>query len=314
MFGLFGSSFQADRDIPSLAGKVYIVTGGNVGLGRETVLQLSKHNPARIYLGARSEAKAKDAIAAIQKQVPDAKVTFLQMDLTSFASVKAAAEDFNKKESRLDVLVNNAGIMACPEATTKEGYEIQLGTNHMGHALLTSLLLPKLKSTASQPESDVRIVNLSSYGHVFAPREGIVFDTLKTGQPALGPWGRYGQSKLANALFTTELTRRYPDITSVTIHPGSVNTELTRGPADSYPLIKPLLALTPWLLTSLSQGTLNQLWAATSDKGDVVKGEFYNPVAKPGGARKHAKDLKLAESLWEWTEKEMVEQGYGKFP
>ena len=313
MFGLFRQSFQADRDIPSLAGRVYIVTGGNVGLGKETVLQLSKHSPARIYLGARSEAKAKDAIADIQKQVPDAAVTFLPMDLTSFASVKAAAEEFNRKESRLDVLVNNAGIMACPEATTTEGYEIQFGTNHMGHALLTSLLLPKLQATASQPNADVRIVNLSSYGHNLAPKDGIVFDTLKSGQGALGPWGRYGQSKLANALFTAELTRRYPKITSVTIHPGVVDTNLNRGPAASYPLLKPLLAITPWISTSLGQGTLNQLWAATNEK-DVVKGEFYNPVAKPGGASKQARDQKLAQRLWEWTEGEMVGNGYGKFP
>ncbi|KAH7016672.1 hypothetical protein EDB80DRAFT_888023 [Ilyonectria destructans] len=150
------ASFNPDKDIPDLSGKVVLVTGGNTGLGLETILQLSKHHPAHIYLAARSEEKAKNAIEEVRSKISNAPpISFIQLDLGSFASIKAAAASFTASSDRLDILINNAGIMATPERLTEDGYEIQLGTNHLGPALLTKLLLPTLKATAAKKPSDV---------------------------------------------------------------------------------------------------------------------------------------------------------------
>src|SRR6266498_2184287 len=126
----------------------------NTGLGKETVLQLAKHNPAQIYLAARTESKANDAIAVIKSTVPNAKITFLPVDLTSFESIHKATSSFKASSPRLDLLVLNAGIMAVPNGKTASGHEIQLGTNHIGHFLLTKQLLPTLLSTAKEPTAD----------------------------------------------------------------------------------------------------------------------------------------------------------------
>jgi len=171
---------------------------GNIGLGRETIHQLSKHNPSHIYLGARNKAKADATISELKSLVPNAHISLLELDLTSFESIKRAAHTFNQTSSKLDVLFNNAGIMATPPGQTREGYELQFGTNHVGHALLTKLLLPKLKETAFKPGSDVRIINLSSSAHHWAPKEGYLLDQVKTDMKATSTWARYGQSKLAN--------------------------------------------------------------------------------------------------------------------
>ncbi|KAL2108733.1 hypothetical protein VUR80DRAFT_3415 [Thermomyces stellatus] len=137
------------QDIPDLRDQVIIVTGGNAGLGLETIRRLSEHNAARIYLAARSQEKAEKAIKELQQANPKVcSILFLKLDLASFESVKSAAADFLSRESRLDILVNNAGIMMTPEGLTEDGYEIQFGTNVMGPALFTQLLLPILRKTA----------------------------------------------------------------------------------------------------------------------------------------------------------------------
>ncbi|KAL8870601.1 MAG: hypothetical protein Q9174_003395, partial [Haloplaca sp. 1 TL-2023] len=146
--------FDPDQDIPDLSGKVILVTGGNAGLGKEAVLQLAKHKSSRIFLAARTASKGESAIEEIKQVVPSANITLLKLDLCSFKSISAAAEEFKSQSKRLDVLMNNAGIMATPLAETEEGYESQFGTNHMGHALLTKLLLPTLLSTAKEEGSD----------------------------------------------------------------------------------------------------------------------------------------------------------------
>ncbi|KAK4694543.1 hypothetical protein P7C71_g3055, partial [Lecanoromycetidae sp. Uapishka_2] len=155
MFG--GNRFNADSDIPDLSGKTILVTGNN-GIGEASCRQFAKHN-AHVYLAARTPSKAESAIAEIKKETPDANITFLELDLASLASVKRTAETFNASSDRLDVLLNNAGVMALPASTTKDGYEIQFGTNHVGHALFTKLLMPTLQRTAEEKGSDVRIVN-----------------------------------------------------------------------------------------------------------------------------------------------------------
>lgn len=203
--------------------------------------------------------------------------------------------------------------MAVPPALTKEGYEIQFGTNHVGHALFTKLLLPTLEKTAAQPGADVRIVDLTSGGHRLAPAPGFDPDFVRTDMASYSTWRRYGVSKLANILFTVELAKRYPAIKCAAVHPGGVATNLSDtffGSAPWYlktPLgvLKPLV---PYLTSSPEQGALTQLWAATGK--DVESGKYYEPVAvqKPGST--YAQDEKLAEKLWDWTEAELAKHGY----
>ncbi|SLM40522.1 oxidoreductase [Lasallia pustulata] len=300
--------FTPDQDIPHLQGRVILVTGGNTGLGKESVRQLAQHHPAHIWLAARTPAKAQVAISEINEAVPSAKLTFLPLDLSSFRSIASAARDFTSQSSRLDVLLNNAGIMAVPEGMTEEGYEIQFGTNHLGHALLTKLLLPTLLSTAEKG-TDVRIVNLSSEGHKLAPTGGILFD--KSELDAQGTWARYGQSKLANILHARELARRYPSVTAVSVHPGIVRTELYKPNQETNLLVRcGTSVMGPFIMRDVKQGALNQLWAVAATKGDVVNGAYYKPVGQLSNGSGYAHDRSLARRLWEWTEKELVAQGY----
>jgi NAD(P)-dependent dehydrogenase (short-subunit alcohol dehydrogenase family) len=163
--------FAPDKSIPrELSRQVIIVTGGNSGCGKETVLQLAKHNPRCVYLAARSKAKYDAAMKDISAAAPNANVRYLELDLASLGSVKKAANSFLSENDRLDVLVNNAGIMAHPHGVTKDGYELQFGTNYLGPAFLTYLLLPLMQRTVqSQPKCGVRIVNVSS-SHTVLPR------------------------------------------------------------------------------------------------------------------------------------------------
>lgn len=308
--------FDFDTDIPDLSGKVIFVTGGNVGLGKETIYQLAKHKPAHIYLAARSAAKAQDAIQEIRQRAPAAApITFIECDLASFASIKAAAARFLAQAGELHVLINNAGIMACPAGVTQEGYEIQFGTNHMGHALLTKLLLPTLLATAAKTPAaaagGVRIVSLSSMGEAFAakdPYAGGDDAHLKSDMAALSTWVRYGNSKLANVHHSRALARRYPSLRCVAVHPGAVRTELTRGPMASYAAFSLIMGPLHWLVSRLAfvdvaEGAKNQVWAAVSP--DAQSGHFYYPVAVDDKASAQAKDEKLCEQLWAWTEKEL---------
>ncbi|KAH9875147.1 hypothetical protein J1614_004637 [Plenodomus biglobosus] len=310
-----GNSFNPEKDIGSLEGKVILVTGGNTGLGKQTVAYLAAHNPARIYLAARTESKARDAIADITKSVPNAcEIVHLPLDLTSFSSIAEAASTFKARESRLDLLINNAGIMATPYSTTKEGYEIQFGTNHMGHALLTKLLLPVLLDTAKLPDADVRVVNLSSMGHLLVVSKGIDFD-----QPALeneSTLRRYGSSKLANILFARELAAQYPQITSVSLHPGVILTDLF-NPVRSNILLKiglwlyGLLGMVlPGHYKDAKGGSLNTVWCATTSKENLENGAFYMPVGVKKGGSKWAQDQGLQKKLWEYTEAELGKHGY----
>lgn len=198
--------------------------------------------------------------------------------------------------------------MATPWDTTKEGYEAQFGTNHVGHALFTNLLLPKMIDTAKLPESDVRIVSVSSLGHHMAPKGGIILDqaTLKTFTPAQ----LYGQSKLANILFAKALAKRYPKILSVAVHPGFIKTELYSPVKRARWIVNFALSNFGRLVFSdVKFGALNQLWAATAPRKEVVNGEYYMPVGQGITASKYARDEGLADKLWEWTEEQFVKHG-----
>ncbi|KAL5413094.1 hypothetical protein PMIN06_009100 [Paraphaeosphaeria minitans] len=308
------AQFNPATDIPSLAGKVVLVTGGNTGLGKQTIAYLAAHSPARIYLAARTASKAESAIADIQHEVPSAVIEYLPLDLTSFSSIAQAASTFKSREQRLDILVNNAGIMMTPFSLTKEGYETQFGTNHVGHALFTKLLMPVLLQTAEQPGADVRIINVSSMGMLAAPSGGIIFDQAKLEKEYT--WRRYGQSKLANILFTRELSARYPQITSVSVHPGVIITDLynafVSGPVlkGIFWFYKQLVPILPGHFKDVRGGALAQTHLATAEKSTIQNGEFYRPVGIVTKVSSYSQDLGLARKLWEWTEEEFGKHGY----
>lgn len=207
------------------------------------------------------------------------------------------------------MLINNAGIMAAPFALTPQGHEIQFGTNHVGHFLLTSLLLPTLQRTAEQPGADVRIVNVSSAGHAMAPSGGVVWDQASL--EGYSTWRRYGQSKLANILFARELARRYPQITSVAVHPGVILTDLYKPNKEINTLVRLGVGLLgSFVMGTVQEGAKNQLWAAVAGKEEVRNGAYYVPVGKLSKGSGYAGDEKLAEELWRWSEAEVEKHGF----
>ncbi|KAL9125377.1 MAG: hypothetical protein Q9217_005412 [Psora testacea] len=307
--GLFGGkTFTPATDIPNISGKVFLVTGGNAGLGYEAITQIAAHNPQAIYLAARTPSKGEAAVTELKKTNPKTDIIYLPLDLSSFASISAAAKEFQSKSNRLDCLMNNAGIMAVPAAETKEGYELQFGTNYMGHALLTKLLMPTLRATAQEPGADVRIVNLTSEAHKFWNLPSIQLDQEKL--KPLGPWAKYGHSKLANILFTRSLAETYPEITSVAIHPGIIKTDLYLPNQQASLITRMGLAIMGSFRGTVATGALNQLWAATGKEDELESGAYYRPIASKSGGSSCAQNMELAKQLRDWTEKEFAAKGY----
>lgn len=199
--------------------------------------------------------------------------------------------------------------MATPQGLTKDGYEVQFGTNHLGHALLMKLLLPTLLQTAKRPGADVRVVSLSSEGAGMHPSGGIVFKDLKTTQSfsLLGPWQRYGQSKLANVLYAAEMARKYADsgIFFLSVHPGVFNTGLVSNLSAANRAFV-------WATTNAKdekaegQGAWSTCWAATSKREGIVNGTFYFPVGVPAKNTRDLRNAKLAGELWDWTQTELA--------
>ncbi|CRG83590.1 putative oxidoreductase C736,13 [Talaromyces islandicus] len=266
------------EDIPDLRDQVIIVTGGNVGLGYETIRQLSEHRPARIYLAARSRPKAEQAISDLKKLNPTFDgIRFLQLDLASFESVKGAAAEFLRQESRLDILVNNAGIMMTPAGLTKDGYEIQFGTNVLGPALLTQLLLPTLCNTA-KVNSQARLVMLSSAAHARAPRE------------------------LVNLHYAKALAERESRIKIIPVHPGMVATNLHHASTGTF--LKPFLSTAIFLVgTPVAKGALSQIFAAVSP--DAKHGQYYGLIGKPEPGSKLAQNHDLQEKVFKFIQSEL---------
>ncbi|KAE8347865.1 hypothetical protein BDV24DRAFT_2284 [Aspergillus arachidicola] len=303
-------TYNPDKDIPDLGGKVIVVTGGNNGLGKETIKQLAKHNPTKIYMGARSKAKASAAIAELKQQVPSANIIYLEIDLASFSSIKRAAAAFLAENNRLHILVNNAGVFATPPGLTEDGYEVQFGTNYMGPALFTRLLLPILeKTTTMSDDHDVRIINISSEIYTLAPKGGLLLAQDKTPLTEISTVARYGQSKLANIYFTQSFAKRYPAIKSVALHPGLVQTSIG-GEIKGFSIMSLIFGLLNRVASvDVATGALNQLWASTFEAKKVNSGAYYIPFFKEGNRQDITKDEKKREELWEWTEKEFKEHG-----
>lgn len=172
--------FHPSTDIPSLSNKAILITGANTGLGKAAALELAQHRPTHVWLAARDASRGQAAVADVQKHASsETSVSLLHLDLSSFASIKAAAKTLLASAERLDILMLNAGILGCPPAVSEDGYEMQFATNHLGHALLLKLLLPLLIKTAATG-ADVRVVSVASVGYKFSTAKTIQLDTLKT--------------------------------------------------------------------------------------------------------------------------------------
>ncbi|CAH0051145.1 unnamed protein product [Clonostachys solani] len=290
------------QDIPDLDGQVIIVTGGNAGLGYESVKQLSTRNPARIYLAARSKEKAEKAIQEIQAANPKLdNIRFLALDLASLESVKAAAAEFLRQESRLDILMNNAGIMMTAEGLTAEGHEIQFGTNVIGPALFTQLLLPVMRET-SKVNKETRVVMLSSAAHAMAPSDVYKFSELRTTMADRRTTQRYTTSKLADLHYSRALAERESQVKIICVHPGMVATNLHHESKGTF--LRPFLYTAGWLFaTPVDKGALSQIWAAASP--EAQSGRYYGPVGKVELGSKASQDHDLQEKLFEYVQNQI---------
>ena len=278
-------------------------------MGLERVRQYAAHNPSGIYLGARTRSKGEAAVQEVKTAVPSAEVIYLPIDLSSFESISNAVKEVRSKSQRLDISLNNAGVMALPLDKTKDGYEIHFGTNHMGHALLTKLLLLVMLDTAKQPGADVRIINLSSEAPNFARSADVLCDASKL--DAQGRWKRYGYSKLCNILYTRELAQHYPSIISLSIHPGLIKSDLWAPSAESSSIMQYIMnasLLMKW--QDVQEGAKNQLWASTCERSQIINGKYYKPIGSASAGNALAHDSKLASQLWNYTEQELGKKGY----
>jgi len=255
-------------DIPDQTGRIAVVTGANTGLGLETAKALAAHG-ASVVLAVRNLDKGKQAAVTITTASPGADVTVQRLDLSSLDSVRDAAAELRAGHDRIDLLINNAGVMYTPRSTTADGFELQFGTNHLGHFALTGLLLDRLLAADGS-----RVVTVSSVGHRIRAR--IDFDDLAF-QHHYSRVAAYGRSKLANLLFTYDLQRRLAEAGATTIavaaHPGGSNTELVR---NSPLAVRALNAAFGSLIAqSAAMGALPTLRAATDPA--VVGGQYYGP-------------------------------------
>jgi len=288
-----------ETDIPDQTGRVALVTGANSGIGFETARALAGHG-ARVLLGCRNPTAATEARRSIVEVNPDADVGVVSLDLADLASVTEAAATVTENEARLDLLVNNAGVMGIPRRETADGFEMQFGTNHLGHFALTAQLLPMLNAAEA-----ARVVNVSSNAHKFGR---VRFDDLM-GERRYGKWRQYGLSKLSNLLFTYEMQRRLgaagENTQSLAAHPGTSRTGLADEAGFAVKILGPLMLP---LSHDAAAGALPTLRAATDEQ--AVGGEYYGPAGLGGftgrpervESNKASHDAATAARLWDVSE------------
>mmetsp|Transcript_24230 Transcript_24230/g.23296 ORF Transcript_24230/g.23296 Transcript_24230/m.23296 type:complete len:339 (+) Transcript_24230:136-1152(+) len=291
------------HDIPSLIGKVAIVTGSNTGIGYVTARELARKG-ARVIVASRNDVKGKDAVMRIRSEIGGdtvgAKlVEFMKLDLSSFAEVKKFANAFSSKELDVDMLILNAGIVTEEFILSTDGLETQIATNHFGNFLLVKLLWPIIE------KSKTRVVTISSKGHETSYPEGIRFETFDS-SVGFSAHMAYTQSKLANILFANELAERLngTGATSNSVHPGLIATPL----ADTFWVSllgelgsKVFCNTVPML--SVDGGSLTQLYAATSSKMEGITGKYLIPIALLKTPSANARNVTLQKKLWEESER-----------
>ncbi len=297
------------NDIPNQNGRIAIVTGANSGLGLITAKELARKG-AHVVMAVRNTTKGEAARDEIRAEVPDADLKLMTLDLASLDSIHSFAKAFKAEYDHLDLLINNAGVMAIPRRETADGFEMQFGTNHLGHFALTGLLLDCL---VDRPDSRVvTITSVAAWQGEFVPDARIKFDDLNR-EESYSRYGAYGQAKRANALFGFELERRLRAMNAQTIsvvaHPGLSHTNLQTTSTEHsgnqleaavYAILLPVMA------QSAEMGTLPQLYAATAP--NVKGGEFYGPAMMARGYPKRisgprgVKNTQDAARLWEASE------------
>jgi len=294
------------ENVPDLTGQVIIVTGGSVGVGKETVKTLLLHN-AKVYIATRNQEQATKAIEELKEQTGKEPL-FLKLDLADLRSVKTAAEEYKSKETTLDVIFNNAGVMEPPvDALTSDGYDLQFGTNVLGPFYFTKLLLPLLLSTAkSSPNGKARVINTASGMHLLNELD---YNKLAKDGPErkkAGTTKLYALSKFNTVVFAKELARRYGDqgIVSISLHPGVIKTDLHRHMKGVKGFVVGIMEKT--ILHDVSHGAITQLYAGTSKEAADLNGEYLIPWARLGKPHEGTQDPKKGEELWNWLDEQVA--------
>uniref|UniRef100_A0A453DZX1 Short-chain dehydrogenase TIC 32, chloroplastic n=1 Tax=Aegilops tauschii subsp. strangulata TaxID=200361 RepID=A0A453DZX1_AEGTS len=297
----FGSGSTAEQVTEgiSAAGLTVLVTGGSSGIGLETSRVFALRG-AHVIIAARN-TEASEARKRIMEIHPLARVDVLKLDLSSLKSVRAFADQFNSMNLPLNILINNAGVMFCPFQLSEDEVEMQFATNHLGHFLLTNLLLDNMKTTAKSTGIEGRIVNLSSVAHLHTYPKGILFDQLND-KKIYNDKMAYGQSKLANILHAKELSRRLKEeganITVNCVHPGLIMTNLMR---HSFALMKAIQVVTYLFWKNVPQGAATTCYVGLNPQLKGVTGKYFADCNEEKTS-KHAKSDVLAKQLWEFSE------------
>ncbi|KAK1171601.1 retinol dehydrogenase 13-like [Acipenser oxyrinchus oxyrinchus] len=276
-----------------ITGKTVVITGANTGIGKETARELARRG-GRIIMCCRDMVKCENAAKEIRGETLSHNVYARHLDLASIKSIREFANKINEEEERVDILINNAGVMRCPHWQTEDGFEMQFGVNHLGHFLLTNLLLDKMKHSAPS-----RIINVSSLAHVVGE---IDFNDLNWEKKKYNTKVAYCQSKLANVLFTKELARQLqgPGVTVNALHPGVVKTELGRHTGMhqsqfSSTVLGPLFYL---LVKSPNQGAQPSIFLAVAEEVAGVSGKYFDGFKEKEPAAQ-AQDAEVACQLWQ---------------
>ncbi|WP_421856210.1 SDR family NAD(P)-dependent oxidoreductase [Oricola sp.] len=292
-----------------LTGKLVLVTGGSSGLGAEAARAFASKG-ARVIITARNLEKATGVAAGIADKT-GASVEVEELELGNLAAIRAFADRINARGEKIDILLNNAGVMACPQSETDDGFELQFGSNHLGHFLMTNLIAPSLADGG-------RIVNLSSSGHGFSP---VVFEDIMFENREYNKWLAYGQAKTANALFAVGLNARLAgrDIEAFSVHPGAIMTDLARHlTEDDRKMFEGSLAAGTLKMKSVEQGAATGVYACTAPEIEGRGGAYLADcriaeVAEDGEqyttVKPYAVDPAQAQRLWSVSE-ELVGQSF----
>lgn len=298
-----------EKDYPDLEGKVVLITGGNTGIGYETAKSLAGSTKAKIYILSRNKEKTLEAIKKIQLEVAkeynvvNRDLEFIQVDLSDLSTIKKAVDEFLAKEKRLDIIIHNAGIMHPPFGSkSKQGYELLLGTNALGHHLLQRLLDPIfVKTSETNKPGESRIVWVSSSANFLAPKGGVFWEDINFENVSDGKIIKaniYGQSKAINIIQAKTWSRKHsaPNVISSSICPGYLRTELQR-------YSNPIEHFFTYLLTYPSRnGAYTELYAALSP--DVKDGQHSISFGVPGIARADLKDENTQNKVWDWLDEQ----------
>ncbi|XP_010558313.1 PREDICTED: short-chain dehydrogenase TIC 32, chloroplastic [Tarenaya hassleriana] len=297
----FGSASTAEEVTQGIDAShlTAIITGGSGGIGLETARVLAKRG-ARVIIGARNMGAAEAAKTEILKHNSSARVHVLKLDLSSLASITSFVRDFDSLSLPLHLLINNAGIMFCPFQLSQDGIELQFATNHIGHFLVTNLLMEKMKTTAKESGIEGRIVNLSSIAHIYTYPDGICFDNIND-ISRYSDKRAYGQSKLANILHANELSRQLQEegvnITVNSVHPGLILTNLFQHTALLMWFLK---FFSFFLWKTVPQGAATTCYVALHPSLKGVTGKYFADCNEVTPS-KLARDESLAHKLWDFS-------------